>query len=310
MKQFSNLPVVVRQQVEYYAPHFPVLARKQWPKVAILGIVVFLFAVTDFNFQFSIGSNGGLGGEPDFEQISAGLLSPSDENYVPEEKEQESKASLQLVLSDKKEATPVKKTSPKFSDLANEATAVSNALTEEEKREALKLSNLSIVLNPGYFKKHQISQAVAREKLNICINYLKTFAPIAVQQRKEFNIPASITLAQGLLESNAGDSRLAQKANNHFGIKCFSKTCRKGHCMNATDDSHKDFFRVFKTAEESFKERSSFLNKSRYKKLQKLSTKDYKGWANGLQNSGYATDQGYANKLIRIIEALQLYKYD
>lgn len=304
MKQFQNLPLVVRQQVEHYGPNLPMLARKQWPKVAILAFSVVLFATTDFNFQFSIGNGGGS--EPDFDQISAGLLGSYEETESYETENTSSFGELGSTKPQKEKASH----KAKYTDLANEATAVGNALTEEEKKEAFKISNLSIVLNPGYFKKHNISPDIAKFKLQKCVDYLKRFSPIAVSERRAHNIPASITLAQGLLESNAGDSRLAMKANNHFGIKCFSRSCRKGHCMNATDDSHKDFFRIFKNAEESFKERSAFLTRNRYKKLQKLSTKDYKSWAWGLQQAGYATDKSYATKLIRIIEALQLYKYD
>ena len=123
-------------------------------------------------------------------------------------------------------------------------------------------------------------------------------------------IPSSITLAQGLLESNIGESRLAQENNNHFGIKCFSKQCAKGHCTNFNDDHHKDFFRKFSTLEESYAAHSQLLQKDRYQNLFRLKKTDYKGWARGLKKAGYATDPQYAEKLIRIIEDLELYQYD
>ena len=91
-------------------------------------------------------------------------------------------------------------------------------------------------------------------------------------------------------------------------FKCFSKTCTKGHCVNYTDDSHKDFFRNFKSAWESFRGHSVLLQKPRYKNLYTLKVTDYKGWAKGLQKAGYATDKRYASKLIKIIEILELHK--
>jgi len=127
---------------------------------------------------------------------------------------------------------------------------------------------------------------------------------------EKYGIPASVTLAQGLLESDAGESRLARINNNHFGIKCFSKDCSKGHCANFTDDSHKDFFRRYKNVWESYRAHSIFLRKKRYLHLQKLGTTNYVGWSHGLKEAGYATDLRYANKLIEIIEALNLNKYD
>ena len=171
-------------------------------------------------------------------------------------------------------------------------------------------SNLGFLLNPGLAKRLKVDAKVVALKNKKCLNYIKQFAPIAQEEMKAFGIPASITLAQGLLESNVGDSRLAKRNNNHFGIKCFSKNCKKGHCSNYTDDSHKDFFRVYPSAWESYREHSKFLQKPRYKHLKKLGSKDYKNWAHGLRKAGYATDKKYAFKLIKIIEALNLNRFD
>ena len=127
----------------------------------------------------------------------------------------------------------------------------------------------------------------------------------------KYGIPASITLAQGLLESNVGESKLATRNNNHFGMKCFSKSCSKGHCSNFTDDSHKDFFRIYKSAWESFRAHSLLLKQSsRYQPLFQLKSNDYKGWARGLKKAGYATDPKYAEKIINLIEDLDLHQYD
>jgi len=140
--------------------------------------------------------------------------------------------------------------------------------------------------------------------------YVKRFAEVARSEMEQFGIPASITLAQGLLESSAGKSPLAKQANNHFGIKCFSKKCKKGHCKNFSDDHHKDFFRTYPSAWESFRAHSLFLQKNRYKHLLDLEKTDYRNWAVGLKKAGYATDPNYAKKLIRLIESLDLGKYD
>ena len=99
--------------------------------------------------------------------------------------------------------------------------------------------------------------------------YVKRFSKVAQTEMEKYGIPASITLAQGLLESNNGQSRLATKNHNHFGIKCFSRSCKKGHCSNFSDDSHKDFFRKYNSAWESYRAHSVLLQKDRYKPLYK-----------------------------------------
>ena len=140
--------------------------------------------------------------------------------------------------------------------------------------------------------------------------YIERFAAVAQSEMKKYGIPASIKLAQGLLETSAGTSSLATEFNNHFGIKCFQKKCRRGHCGNFTDDSHKDFFRIYQTAWESFRKHSLFLQGDRYRHLYKLAPTDYQGWAKGLEEAGYATDGQYAEKLIALIDDLKLYQYD
>lgn len=151
---------------------------------------------------------------------------------------------------------------------------------------------------------------VMTEKVKKQLAYVKKYADIAQKEMAQYGIPASVTLAQGLIETNAGASSLATKNNNHFGIKCFSKKCSKGHCSNFSDDSHKDFFRTYKNAAESFRSHSELLVGKRYKHLKKLGTTNYKDWAIGLKKAGYATDKNYHNKLISLVENLHLYKYD
>lgn len=139
--------------------------------------------------------------------------------------------------------------------------------------------------------------------------YIKEYAPLAVEQMKQHKIPASITLAQGLLESGAGTSSLARKSNNHFGIKCHSTW--RGRKVYYTDDAPNECFRAYKHPRDSYNDHSDFLKRgSRYAFLFKLKITDYKGWARGLKKAGYATDPSYANRLITIIEDYALYKYD
>lgn len=139
--------------------------------------------------------------------------------------------------------------------------------------------------------------------------FIKKYEGIAKAEMKKTGIPASIKMAQAIIESRAGTSRLAKNNNNHFGIKCFSRQCYKGHCTNHFDDHHKDFFRKFKKAQESWAEHSRFLQRERYKDLF-TNGKDYKKWAVGLKKAGYATDKEYAQKLIRTIEKFGLQTLD
>ena len=132
---------------------------------------------------------------------------------------------------------------------------------------------------------------------------------MAVEQMKKYKIPASITLAQGLLESGAGMSTLARKSNNHFGIKCHNTW--RGRKVYYDDDARGECFRAYRKVEDSYEDHSEFLTHgARYAFLFDLKITDYKGWAKGLKKAGYATDRSYANRLITIIEDYELYKYD
>lgn len=138
--------------------------------------------------------------------------------------------------------------------------------------------------------------------------YIEQWAPEAVEQQRSSGIPASITLAQALLESAAGASTLATEGNNHFGIKC--GTGWKGDTMLRDDDAEDECFRVYASAAESFADHSRFLQRPRYASLFSLDGADYAGWARGLSACGYATDPNYAARLIAIIERYALYTYD
>ncbi|NRD19435.1 glucosaminidase domain-containing protein [Winogradskyella eckloniae] len=138
--------------------------------------------------------------------------------------------------------------------------------------------------------------------------YLDLYSEIAKDNMRTHKIPASITLAQGVLESGVGKGRLAVKANNHFGIKCHGW---KGAKIYHDDDRSQECFRKYKKVEMSYEDHSKFLTgRKRYASLFKLKPDDYKGWARGLRSAGYATDVKYPQKLISLIERYQLYKYD
>lgn len=139
--------------------------------------------------------------------------------------------------------------------------------------------------------------------------YVDNFKEIAKNNMKTHGIPASITLAQGILESGAGKGKLAQSANNHFGIKCH--TGWTGESVKHDDDAAQECFRKYNHPSESYRDHSLFLtSRPRYANLFKLDRGDYEAWAKGLKAAGYATDVKYPDKLIGLIERFELYKYD
>lgn len=138
--------------------------------------------------------------------------------------------------------------------------------------------------------------------------YINQYRDLAIEQMLKFKIPASITLAQGLLESGAGYSELATKGNNHFGIKCHGWTGRKTY---HDDDEAQECFRAYNNVYESYEDHSLLLSRQpRYRSLFSLDGDDYRGWAHGLKKCGYATSPTYAQKLIGIIELYKLQQYD
>ncbi len=148
------------------------------------------------------------------------------------------------------------------------------------------------------------------DKLNhYTLEYIDTYKYIAIEKMMEYGIPASITLAQGILESRSGRSELTRKANNHFGIKCHKDW--KGKKVRYDDDRRRECFRKYASPEGSFNDHSMFLTtRSRYEGLFKLKPDDYKAWAKGLKKAGYATDRRYPKKLIALIEDYHLYVFD
>lgn len=139
-------------------------------------------------------------------------------------------------------------------------------------------------------------------------SYIEEYSPIAIEQMQAYGIPASITLAQGILESRAGQSSLAVMGNNHFGIKCHNEWT--GDTLLRNDDLANECFRSYPTALQSFEDHSKFLLRKRYKPLFDHRVTDYASWAHGLKACGYATDPNYAVRLISIIERYSLYQFD
>ena len=154
-----------------------------------------------------------------------------------------------------------------------------------------------------------LSLGAAQRKNKAYEDYIRQYHKIAVEEMKRYHIPASITLAQGLLESGAGRSELARKSNNHFGIKCGRSW--DGRTVRHNDDAPNECFRAYRHAKDSYRDHSKFLRTgARYAFLFRLKITDYKGWARGLKKAGYATDPRYADRLINIIELYDLDRYD
>lgn len=139
-------------------------------------------------------------------------------------------------------------------------------------------------------------------------NYINQYKDLAIEEMFQYGVPASITLAQGLLESAAGNSELTRKGNNHFGIKCHGWS---GRAVYHDDDALGECFRAYDNAEQSYEDHCQFLRGGRrYRGLFDLDRNDYRGWARGLKSAGYATNPHYAQRLIDIIELYKLYEYD
>lgn len=154
-----------------------------------------------------------------------------------------------------------------------------------------------------------VKEETPRRSYTYTVNdYIKDYAFIAQEEMRLYKIPASITLAQGILESGAGKGELTKRANNHFGIKCHDWN---GEKVYHDDDRRKECFRKYKHAKYSYRDHSLFLSgRARYAELFELDSDDYRGWARGLRKAGYATDRRYPDKLIDLIERYELYRYD
>lgn len=160
-------------------------------------------------------------------------------------------------------------------------------------------------------KKPETTQLASKKPVtsDVVKGYIQDYKDIAMSNMKNFGIPASIILAQGILESGAGQSKLAATSNNHFGIKCY--TDWKGETTYHDDDTSQECFRKYKNPKESYQDHADIVSKrKRYASLFDLPKGDYKAWATGLKNAGYATDPSYPQKLINYIESYNLQEYD
>jgi len=185
---------------------------------------------------------------------------------------------------------------------SNQSAAKKSAQEEKDAKERYLYAQSDKI-----FEKYKKSN---QDKVNgFTVDYIGNYKDIAIDKMVTYNIPASITLAQGILESGNGLSTLAKKSNNHFGIKCHSGW--KGKKVYHDDDKRNECFRKYDSPEGSFNDHSLFLtSRGRYEFLFDLEPDDYKGWAKGLKKAGYATDRKYPKKLIAFIENFELYQYD
>lgn len=259
-------------------------ARRNWVKMFGLVLIAYILVHKDLNLQLNL--NGTTSNTYQASALPFGKFPKTAAMNTSYSNEEEPVGMTERIPKSKKEKT---KSLPQKIKDHNLANTYSNMTYSFEKNES---------------KKSKTSKRKKQEA------YVNRFVEVAQKEMVKYGIPASITLAQGLIETNAGDSRLARQNNNHFGMKCFSKKCGKGHCANFTDDSHKDFFRKYKSSWESYRAHSKLLMGKRYRHLKKLGNEDYKGWAKGLKKAGYATDRRYAEKLINIIDELKLYRFD
>ncbi|MDC8005716.1 glucosaminidase domain-containing protein [Aureisphaera galaxeae] len=186
-------------------------------------------------------------------------------------------------------------------------TAASKKDTTE--KVVIKDKGSKVVVSPKTGKTKSNAPAANAPYAQVVAYYIDTYSDIAKDEMAQYGIPASITLAQGILESGAGRGDLTKRANNHFGIKCH--TSWTGERVYHDDDEKGECFRKYRDAKYSFRDHSLFLTqRSRYQGLFKLRKDDYKGWAKGLKRAGYATDPKYPDKLISIIERYNLTQYD
>lgn len=173
----------------------------------------------------------------------------------------------------------------------------------------VKPTERTVLKSPVQTKTSEKTIEVKQSIATSTIEYINTFKDVAMKEMREFKIPASITLAQGIIESTSGNSDLTKRSNNHFGIKCH-KGWEGDHTLH-DDDEKGECFRVYKDPLNSYRDHSLFLTtRSRYANLFTLKDGDYVGWAQGLSEAGYATDRRYPAKLIGLIEKFELHKYD
>jgi len=276
--------------------------RKNWFSLTLLVFAVFILTQKDITMEFSMRANPNA--------------IPSEQS-VPKSNEKAKVVPAAAPLSQTNQKENPSATQQfgwaSFPGLIRNTVSKGNVtttahLTNEEA--VAPHPNVRFLLFPEMTISAKLNDSEINSINNKCKAYARRFAPVAMAEMGRYGVPASVTVAQAILHSNAGDDALASKHNNHFGIRCFSKECPKGHCSHHGTQAHKSFYRNFNTAWESFRAHSLLLTNKKYQHLLKLDKKDYQGWAKGLQKAGYSKDSQYAAKLIRIIEAMQLAELD
>ena len=169
--------------------------------------------------------------------------------------------------------------------------------------------DLQFLLDPSYPERHQLPRDLVDAKLDACRAYVTRFAKVAIAEKERYQIPVAIKLAQGLLESENGKNPLALEANNHFGLPCGISADDTG-CLPTQRFGLAADFQRFESVWNSYRTHSLLLNSDQYRHLLRLPAKDYKAWARGLQMAGYSADPAYAEKLVRVIEGLDLHLFD
>ncbi|MEN0005858.1 MAG: glucosaminidase domain-containing protein [Bacteroidota bacterium] len=281
-KQFNEIKAVVVYKAQQTKARVEAGVKHYWPRLVLVGIAAFLLTQKDFSMNLSLNA------------VEVSSIAET--------------SSLNFWSSEEKAEVAYDEIRPMNTSLIQKSTQ--QAPKKRSKSHQKRDDNLANTFsNLDFEGSEKAKKRAAKRKKQL--QYVKQYKQIAIAEMERYGIPASITLAQGLLESNVGESKLAKRNLNHFGIKCFSRKCKKGHCSNFTDDSHKDFFRIYKSEKESYRAHSLLLkNGKRYNKLFRLQPTDYRGWAKGLSKAGYATDKRYAQKIIGLIEDLDLDQYD
>lgn len=267
--------------------------RKNWFNILLLSILMHMTLQKDIQFNLSLSSS------TIFEES----------NYVTSEKlirskdAQSSKSTFSFgnFLFDSKKSENAEKKSKsraKFEKLAGSSKS----------KETSHSSFFSFVFYHDTSGKHPIDPSILNERRKLCNAYLNRFAPVAISEMKKFGIPASIKLAQALLESEAGQQPVTQETNNHFGVQCFTKHCTSNHCTQGTSEPGR--YRMYENAWLSFRDHSLLLGSNRYKHLHDLRKTNYQAWAKGLSEAGYSHKINYATELIQLIEYFHLDQWD
>lgn len=286
-KNFQLLQLKYKAILRRCWPYIVNCMRIWLPRLLLLGFIWFLFIKDKFSVQIHIGQP--QDGRPKAEPVKTKSFETQRVALPP------------AVVAD----APAETNTAGFFASAEGKTAA--VLTAAEKAEAAKYSNLGFALNANYAREYGISAAIVAYKRQICVDYIEMFMPIAKEEARLFGVPAAITMAQALLESDAGARDLAALENNHFGLKC-AKKGGAARCAKFMESGQTVYYQVFASPWFSFRANTKLLNGSKYRHLLQLEATDYENWAYGLQAAGYNNSPKYGQQLIAIIRAFGLDK--